>query len=227
MSILNTFRVRSLCCVLLVVVLGAGALDAGPRQSKYPFPRVEVRPGDECIICNVPLTRGGLVFLVRGRRVPLMTAMVDSFLDNQEMIFAQLQPRSALFQEDYNAPPGTALGGIGWGWFLAGLYILAGMIFGGLAGYCAVRRDVKLRTAFVLGFLFNLPGLLIVLSKPRKTDVFIPPGLVKVHATPDPVPCLGCGSGNHPSARKCASCGAELTPVVESEVARVLDEHGR
>ncbi|MFQ5675448.1 MAG: hypothetical protein ACE5G1_06080, partial [bacterium] len=64
-------------------------------------------------------------------------------MNNQEKYFAELQPKSALFQENFGAPPGAAQGGISLGWFLFGSYVLLALIFSGLSGHAAVSKGLN------------------------------------------------------------------------------------
>jgi len=187
------------------------------------YPVVPAKPGESCTVCGVPLTEDDVALIVKGRRVPLNSAMVEEFLQNKEMYFANLQPKGALFQENLDSPSGTALGGISSGWFLFGLYVLVALIFGGMSGYAAVGRGLKPIPHFFIGFLFSAFGFLYVMTRPKAVKRGeIPPGLVKVPVTASPVPCEKCGHANHPSAKRCAECGADLKPRVESEVERAL-----
>lgn len=179
------------------------------------------KAGERCIICKVPLSEEDVILIVRGRRVPLKQAMVDSFLNNQEKYFAALQPKSALFHENIDVPAGVAQGGISMGWFLFGSYIFVALIFSGLSGYTAVSKGLPAIPNYFIGFFFSIFGYLYVLTRPamaKKGEV--PEGLVKVPTTYSPVPCEKCGCTNHPSARECSGCGAELEPSMQSEVER-------
>ncbi|MFQ5709750.1 MAG: hypothetical protein ACE5HO_20030 [bacterium] len=188
-------------------------------QTKYK--RVAPKPGERCIICGVPLTEKDVTLIVRGRRVPLKHAMLDSFLNNEEKYFATLQPKSALFQENLEAPAGVAQGGITLGWFVFGLYVLGALVFAGMSGFTAVSKGLNPIPNFFIGLVFSVFGYLYVLTRPSLVNKGeIPAGLVKVLTTHTPVPCPKCGHTNHPSAVQCPSCGAALDPSMQSEVDR-------
>ncbi len=215
----------SLCPLLRLVFLGmwlfSCPLWAQEKAIKSQYPLMSPKLGERCIVCGVLLTENDTVLIVRGRRVPLKRAMVDSFLSNQEKYFSQKQPKSALFQEELDVPVGVAQGGISLSWFLIGLYTLVGLIFGGMSGYTAVSKGFSPIPHFFIGLLFNVFGYLYVLTRKATAQKGeIPAGLVKVPITHAPVPCWECGRTNHPSARHCADCGAELEPKIESEVDR-------
>lgn len=191
------------------------------RGTESRYQTVSPKEGERCIICGVPLTNEDVSLIVRGRRVPLKRTMVDSFMNNQEKYFSRLQPKSALFQENLNVPKGVAQGGINTGWFLFGLYILIALVFGGLSSYGAISKGLSPISNFFIGFIFIVFGYIYVLTRPATVAKGeIPEGLVKVPTTRAPITCSACNSTNHPSARNCSFCGAELTPMIESEVSR-------
>ncbi len=200
----------------------SAAAVAQESPDKIPYKVLSAKPGERCSICGVLLTEQDVALLVRGRRVPLNRAMVDSFLANQEKYFAAKQPRGALFSEEMTEQAGVSLGGISAGWFWFGLYILVALIFSGLSGYAAVSKGLPPIRYFFAGFVFSVFGYLYVLTRPalaKKGE--IPEGLVKVPVTAAPVACPNCGYGNHPSAKVCAGCRGTLQPAMQSEVARV------
>lgn len=199
------------------------ASPARAREPESPVPHVQVpaKAGERCTVCGVVLGEDDVALIVKGRRFPLDRSMVDVFLKNPEEYFRFKQVKSALFQEEMRAPAGSAQAGIGWGWFLAGLYVLSSLLFGGLAGYVGVARGLSSITCFFAGFFLNALGLIYILMRPpllKAGDV--PPGFVKVPLTHDPVACPACGNTNHPAAARCAACGASLVPKLQSEVAR-------
>lgn len=201
----------------LFLIANSRSLAQEPQTQYMSMPP---KPGERCIICKMPLSEDDVALMVRGRRVPLKNAMVDSFMNNQEKYFAALQPKSVLFQENM-AAIGTAQGGISSGWFFFGSYILIALVFSGLSGYAAVSKGLPPVPHYFIGFFFSVFGYIFVLTRSaltRKGE--IPEGLVKVPTTHAPVPCEKCGNTNHPSAKKCSGCGAELEPQMQSEVGR-------
>lgn len=205
-----------------LLLLYAAFAIAQESESNIPYKTVSPKKNERCIVCGVKLTEDDLALIVRGRRVPLNRTMVDSFLNNKEKYFSELQPKSALFQENLEAKEGTAQSGIELGWFLFGVYVLTALIFGGLSSYSAVSKGLPAIPNFFLGLVLHVAGFLYVLTRPAAADSGnIPTGFVKVPTTRTPTNCSECGAENHPSAKKCSACGVELQPTTESEVSRV------
>lgn len=207
--------------VALAIWLLGPQLWAQETGTRSDYPVVSAKIGEHCTVCGVALTEKDVALIVRGRRVPLNKEMVDTFLNDQEKYFSQKQPKGALFQEELRAPAGVAQGGISLGWFLLGLYVLLGLIGGGLSAYIAVSKSLRSAPYFFIGFFFNALGYLYVLTRPSRVVERIPSGLVKVPTTQAPLACPACGNTNHPTARRCAACGDNLQPASQSEVARV------
>ena len=194
-----------------------------PTEGDADYKKVAPKKNERCIICDVPLTEEDFALMVRGRRVPLKAAMFDSFMNNQEKYFSKLQPKSALFQENMDAPAGVAQGGVSMGWFWFGVYVLVGLIFGGMTAYTAVAKGLSAVPHFFIGFFLPVIGFAYVMSRPSSVKKGeIPDGLVKVPTTSAPEQCPKCNYTNHPSATACAGCGAELQPEIASEVSKVL-----
>jgi len=195
------------------------------QQSDLKDPeRSRPKKGEQCLICGVDLTKNDLVLTIRGRRAPLNASMVDSFLANQDFFFARLQPRGALFNEAANVKNATVSGGISFTVFAIGLYVLVGLIFGGLSAYQAVSKGLPAVSYFRLGFLFNVLGLVWAITRPASTRAGnIPRGLAKVSTTATPIHCDKCSCHNHPSAQICLECGANLTPKYHSDVTRIAE----
>lgn len=208
---------------LYVLVLVTATSTAHADEQFGPYRAVPAKPGEQCIVCGGALSEKDVALIVRGRRVPLDRMDVDEFLKNEARYFAALQPQGALFAEAREAAEGTALGGVSSGWFVFGVYILLGLIFGGLSSYAAVAKGLAPLPHFFIGFALSIFGYLYTLSRPsRAKPGDVPEGLVKVPATASPVRCEKCGAENHPSAERCAGCGTHLTPTLQSEVKRAL-----
>ena len=121
--------------------------------------RIEsAQSGEFCTVCGALLNESDVAIFVHGRRFPVEKSMVETFLTNKEMYLRRIQARSALFQEELNAPAHVAQGGISFVWFLFGIAILAGLIFGGMSAYSAVSKDLPPIPCFLFGFFLNVFG---------------------------------------------------------------------
>ncbi len=135
---------------------------------------------------------------------------------------------AALALQQQPAPRGAFLGaganaGMSSVWFWAGLYVVAGLVFGALSAHRACQTGNRALAWFGVGFVFTLPGYLCLLTRPKQkmdAPAGVPRGLQKVPATHQPVPCPGCGATNHPAATLCIGCGGKLTPRFVSEAQR-------
>ena len=140
------------------------------------------------------------------------------FLRYPQVIVAQTRPRGAFLGDREDNSQLHPL------WFFAGVYVLAGLVFGALCAQLALHRGLNSMGWFAAGFLFNAFGYVAMLIAPggkTRSPDRIPRGLGKFHATASPIKCTNCGAKHHPTARKCAGCGLELRPAVESEVTRI------
>jgi hypothetical protein len=161
------------------------------------------------------------VYQVRGQRIAIHQHEVNTDLRAQLAgLIAELEPRAALF--------GTQNGSLSNAWLYFGLYVLVGLAFGALCAHRALISGYGPLGWFGLGMLFNVFAYGALLTRPRREIVApagIPGGLGKIAATYPPVVCR-CGAENHPSARKCSTCGSALEPRAVSEVERVGLKHG-
>lgn len=206
----------SLLGLLLAVLVFAS--DPQP-QSRYPTVAAEV--GEHCIVCGMPVSSSDIAIIVRGRRIPVMKDMAASVLKNPEIYFKSKQPRGALFQEDFQAPPGAVQASVSLGWFLAGLYVLSALVFGALSGVAAVSKGLPPISGFWFGLGLSVFGYLYVLTRPSQaTPLDVPAGLVKVPVTQSPLACPQCGNTNHPAAASCAVCHVLLSPQGRSDLSR-------
>lgn len=142
-------------------------------------------------------------------------------------LFALAAPAAFALQQQ-PAPRGAFLGagesaGMSSLWFWAGVYVVAGLVFGALAAHRALQTGNRALRWFFAGFFFTLPAYLYLLTRPKKemdAPAGVPRGLHKIAATYQPQPCPACGEMNHPAAAQCISCGGKLSPRMVSEAQR-------
>lgn len=178
--------------------------------------QVEPRPGETCLVCNLPLDKDDVAYLVNGQRLAVhRKTCYDKLLSDPWRFLALLRPQGAFLGAGLEAR------GLSPAWFLLGLYVLTGLLFAALCAHRALHAGHNPAAWFGVGLAINLVGYLWLLTKPMK-DVHapegIPGGLAKIPATYSPEVCPACGKANHPSAHACASCGAQLRPAIPSEV---------
>ncbi len=188
-------------------------------EGKILVKQVEPRPGEICLVCDQPIGKHDVGYLVNGQRVPLHQGGCDAkFLKDPWHLLAFLQPRGAFLgvvSEGQSLSPA---------WFLLGIYILTGLIFAALCAHRALQTGQSAVTWFGIGLAINLVGYLWLLTRPRKevrAPAGIPTGLGKLAATYQPRACPQCGAANHPSASQCSNCGTTLQPTIVSEVEKV------
>ncbi len=199
--------------MLLTLTLIPCILAAEETQPQSHYPTVAAKVGEICIVCGMPVSSGDIAIILKGRRMPVMKDMAAAVLKDPETYFKNKQAKGALFQEDFRAPSGAVQGGVSLGWFLAGLYILSALIFGGLSGTAAVAKGLPPISSFFFGFGLSVFGYLYVLTRSSRTvSRSVPAGLAKVPVTQSPLACPGCGNTNHPAAAACAACHVSLSP---------------
>ncbi|HUZ45056.1 MAG TPA: hypothetical protein VMW54_00315 [Terriglobia bacterium] len=178
--------------------------------------RIKTVQGMACWVCNKPVGKDDFSFLVNGQRVAVHRVNCYAELLRRPYHFLEiLQPHGAFLGAGAEEPKAS------FGWFLAGLSILAGLVFAALCAQQALHCGRSPVAWFGWGLVFNVFGYLLLLTcPPRHAEGFarVPAGLGKVHVTPEPSSCPECGKTNHPSAAQCAGCGARLQPSSESEV---------
>ena len=191
----------------------------GKVVGRYAKPK----PGEYCSICYEPLHADDLVYLVGGQRVGVHSGSEDEdFRADPKKWIAHMRPRGAfLGVEGARETPQQALSDL---WFVAGFYVLLGLIFGAICAHQAFHSGYHPGQWFALGMALNLPAYLVLRLKPKRevgAVAGVPAGLRKIASTYEPLPCPACGSTNHPSATKCLECGAPLAASTVSEVSRV------
>lgn len=192
-----------------------------PGRETTPYPVVEARAGETCIVCDKAVGPKDRVYEFEGQRVPVHVGACDiAFLRNPGHYLARLKPRGAFLSAEPNLAPN-----ISWRWFAFGIYVLLGLVFGAICAYRAVNHALKPWPWFLAGFFFNLFGFLALLTRPAGESSMapagLPRGLVKVPTTSSPRICPHCGTPNHPAATSCSGCGNKIEPLVTSEVSRV------
>lgn len=209
--------------VLALCLLPPGSGLAGDSPTRAPYPAVAARDGEICVVCGSAVSSSDVAIIVKGRRLPVMREMSDELLRHPENYFKRKQPRSALFQEEFETAPGAVQSGIGLGWFLAGTYVLSALVFAGLSGATAIARGLPPIPSFFAGLALSAIGYLYVLTRaPRlAAPLGFPAGLAKVPVTQSPLVCPECGSTNHPSAALCSQCRVTLRPQGQSDQPRV------
>jgi hypothetical protein len=155
----------------------------------------------------------------RGRQVALCDdpRCCAAWEQDPDAVFSSLQPRGALVDEPaVERPPAGAA------WFLAGLWLLLGVVGGAACAYRAVSTARPAPGWFCVGFLLPVLGpvigLAVMRSGPGGVRAGVPRGLGKVPRTLAPLPCPRCGETNHPRARECPRCGSPLEPAGSSEL---------
>ena len=173
-----------------------------------------------CLACGATVAEGTEVPVHRGREVPICEPCLakGAWEANRDVLFAQLQPKGALFAES-EVETGPVLSG----WFWFGAWVLTGLICAAASAYLAVNRAQPPATWFFAGLVGNVAALFVLLfvipkGDPATLPAGVPSGLAKVPTTREPRPCTSCGTEVHPSASKCSSCGTTLTPLARSEV---------
>ena len=173
----------------------------------------------ECLVCGVLHTSAVSTAEYKGRKLYLCSeTCLEKYRSLEragtlDSITAKIEPRAALFQEDSNPKRQLASG-----YFLAGLYVLAGLACGGLASYLAIQKGLAGWPAFGLGLAFNFVGLVLVATRQGRAMPFTSKGLTKIPSTRDEISCPACGHSNHPSAERCSACSTALQPQSPSEV---------
>lgn len=201
----------------LIALFPAVAAGAEATATGTGAPAVSQRDaeGEACAVCGLPLGPGDRARMVRGRWVPLHHEICEaSFDESSGAAFAALQPRGALFSEEYPSPSALR-----WGWFAVGSWVLAGLLCGALCAHFAWPRRRSPAFWFAMGMIFNLLAVLVLLMAAGSTER-MPSRLGKIPVTSVPAACPGCGALNHPAAARCADCGGALEAAYQPETRR-------
>ncbi len=208
---------KSLRSTLLILQLwptAAVAVEQPERLSPDPKP---LPARVHCPVDGEPVDDGRFVVLWHGRHYFMdRDECVRMFMGNPEAYARKVEPRAALFSAPHPSRPT-----FGPNLFYFGLYVVLGILSGGITAYVAVQKGLNARTWFFAGLLANVIAVAMVATCRGQEILFRKKGLCKTPQTYEPVPCPNCGRSNHPSATRCAGCDHLLAPTVSSEVARV------
>jgi hypothetical protein len=176
--------------------------------------RLAPRRGEICFLCNQPIEATDIVYQIDGQRMPVHTAACDDkYRAQPQRWLARLKARGAFLGA---VPDRRSLSP---GWFLAGLYVLTGLVFAGVSAHRALHSGYRPARWFFTALALNAPAYFYLLTRPKQPSQ-APSGLRKVALTSAPQACPQCGDPNHPTADVCLGCGARLNPGFRSEVTR-------
>ncbi|MEE9169336.1 MAG: hypothetical protein V3U73_06190 [bacterium] len=209
--------IQILACIVFFIGINASQAAAiqTPADSSHSH-MLGIRKGDRCIVCNAPHEHVSQVILYKGRRVPVCAKHPQTFLNNPQPYFSQLQPRGALFQEEAVLEKTMKSG-----WFALGMWVFVALISAGLAANLALRKGLSSLRWFFVGLVTSVFGVAWLLFKPSTQRVDLPAHFAKIPTTANPIYCPDCQAGNHPSAEKCGGCGRSLEPLSQSEVRKL------
>jgi hypothetical protein len=140
---------------------------------------------------------------------------LTSFMADPERYARQVEPRAALVSAPY--PDRTSYGPA---LLYLGIFVVVGLVSGGITSYVGIQKGLPGIRWFVIGFFLNIIAIATVFWCRGREMLLNKKGLCKTPQTHDPLPCP-CGNLNHPSANRCSGCGRELQPTLKSDVARV------
>jgi hypothetical protein len=179
------------------------------------------------MVCGKKINDSAITVEYRGKTYPLHSREEKAFWDKAlqagklDSIVAKTEPRGALFQGDthFLNPEQDAEDFFSRSGMAVGIWILVAVISGGIGAAFAVKTHRTPITAFVIAFLLPVVGVALAFVLPRGEPQFEMRGY-KIPKTHAGILCRKCGRSNHPSATRCLSCGAEMSPSAESEVTK-------
>ncbi|PYV19764.1 MAG: hypothetical protein DMG21_00510 [Acidobacteria bacterium] len=178
--------------------------------------RVQPKQGELCAVCNRPMSAADDVYIVNGQRVPVHRKVCLAKLASDPGKYtARLRPAGTFLGVEPDAE--TALTAR---WLFVGFYILLGLVFSALSVNAALNAGMRPAPWFFAGLFFNVLAWAVLLARRQGNVSAAPKGLAKIPDTAAPLPCPACGHSNHPAARACLGCGAELRPATVSEASR-------
>jgi hypothetical protein len=206
--------------------LAAAALIAAAAALSAVAPAAGAEPREDAAVCPVcGREMEGALFQVayKGVRLSVCSGPCRDLFEHLasagrlDRITAAIEPRAALFQADSAAKPPLSRYLL-----LLGLYLLAGLITGGLSAFIAIRKGLGGGGAFAAGLVLGVVGLAIVLARSGGERTVIPEGHTRALKTRRGTRCPACGEPAHPSAARCARCASALSPAGQSEARLAL-----
>lgn len=135
------------------------------------------RKGETCAVCNTPVTGKDVAYLVDGKRVAVMEAMQEEFLQNPLLYVTKFRPEGMVVSA-------RQAGSLNSAYLWLGMYVLVGLLFGGACAHVAMTKGLPSLRWFFLGFFFSVPACLALAGKPVSLDApEVPDGLRKIPAT--------------------------------------------
>ena len=217
-TLLRVIALDALVVAVSAVPVQAQTSPAASRPATAAAPVAAERWDDTahriCRVCRRPTAAAVHSVEHRGQVVPLCDPCRPKYDADPERWFRDLQPRAALFSDEYDRRRPVS-------WFAFGLgaYVLAGLVCAAVAGAVAVRRGHAAWSYVLLGVVATVAAPLLALRLARRQPA-VPSDGLKQRLTYEPAPCSHCAAPNHPSAAACGACGQPLQATVESEVAR-------
>ena len=204
---------RCLLILLLIPILCGDVSSSTELLRQKGLVALSTKDGERCLVSDILLDENDVAFIYRGRRVALHRDAIGVFIDAPSKYFSKLQPRGALFQEDETWS-------LGLGWLFIGVWMTLGLACGAAASHLALRKSRSPGFWFAAGVATNLVALATLLTRPASGTPALPLRLAKIPNTSRPIPCPECQAENHPAAKACSFCGANLSPEIESETQR-------
>jgi len=200
--------------ILLVLPLWPAVIAAIEPPVRLPPDPNELPSSFHCPVDGEPVEDGRYGAVWQGRRYFMdREECLQMFLRNPEPYAREIEPRAALF----SAPnPGRST--YGPFFFYFGVYVVLGLLSGGVTAYVAVQKGLDARFWFFIGLLLNVIAIVAVVNCQGQEVLFQRKGLCNTPQTHEPDSCASCGRLNHPSATRCSGCGQPLEPTVKSEV---------
>src|SRR5262249_49963609 len=121
------------------------------RAEDTPRRHRDAKSGEICVVCNNRVSGKDACYLSGGQEVVVHAAdcCEGEFLRHPAKYLASLRPNDILFAVWPRSSMATS-------WFWFGLYVLAGLLFGGLSAHRALATGRGPLAWFLAGFFFSI-----------------------------------------------------------------------